>query len=216
MPVRNANSTHFSCLRNLLNSTHPGHGLHSLRAKHAFVWHALPQTPPKRRLERANLPRVFSLLKQRRMRWFGHGIRIDDERILKKLLFGKLPMGIWPTAKSKLRYKEFFKRELKALQINTWVTKTSDRNDSLQTGRDPIKDSRNFTCLLLRRQMKQRRKERQFQRDTMNHIYTQCGKTATPALDCVASEDAVKSILTRAQFLKDSDVLREWHPKSWP
>ena len=44
-------------------------------------------------LEKAGIPSLYTLLKQRRMRWLGHVTRMKDSRIPKDLLYGELAIG---------------------------------------------------------------------------------------------------------------------------
>ena len=44
-------------------------------------------------LERAGIESLFSLLKLRRLRWLGHVRRMEDDRMPKDLLYGKLDSG---------------------------------------------------------------------------------------------------------------------------
>ena len=69
-------------------------------------------------LERAIILSMYTLLKQRRMRWLGHVIRMDDGRIPKDFLYGELAQGKRPTGRPQLRYKDVFKRDLKAMDID--------------------------------------------------------------------------------------------------
>ena len=80
-------------------------------------------------LERAQLPSMFAILKQRRMRWIGHVTRMDDGRIPKDLLYGELKKGTRPRGRPKLRFKDICKRDMKALHTNidTWETMTTNR-----------------------------------------------------------------------------------------
>ena len=48
-------------------------------------------------LEKAVIPSVYTLLKQRRMRCLGHVTRMKDGRIPKDLLYGELATGKRPT-----------------------------------------------------------------------------------------------------------------------
>ena len=48
-------------------------------------------------LEKAGIPSLYTLLKQRRMRWLGHVTRMKDGRIPKDLLYGELATGKRPT-----------------------------------------------------------------------------------------------------------------------
>ena len=69
-------------------------------------------------LERTGLSSIYTLLRQRRMRWLGHVHRMDDGRIPKDLLYGELREGVRSTGRTLLRYKDVCKRDLKALDIN--------------------------------------------------------------------------------------------------
>ena len=69
-------------------------------------------------LERAGIPNKYTLLKQRRMRWLRHVVRMDDGRIPKTLLHGELAQGKRPTGRLQLRYKDVCKRDLKAMDID--------------------------------------------------------------------------------------------------
>jgi hypothetical protein len=44
-------------------------------------------------LHRAQIPSLYTLLRQRRLRWLGHVHRMADGRILKDLLYGELSCG---------------------------------------------------------------------------------------------------------------------------
>ena len=69
-------------------------------------------------LERDEIPSMYTLLKQRRLRWLGHVVRMDDGRIPKDLLYGELAQAKRPTGRPQLRYKDVCKRDLKALGID--------------------------------------------------------------------------------------------------
>ena len=55
-------------------------------------------------LERAEIPSMYTLLKQRRLRWFGHGVRMDNGPLPKNFLYGELANGKRPTGRPQLRY----------------------------------------------------------------------------------------------------------------
>ena len=69
-------------------------------------------------LSRANLPTMFTLLRQRRLRWLGHVRRMDDGRIPKDLLYGELAAGKRKTGRPQLRFRDVCKRDIKALQMD--------------------------------------------------------------------------------------------------
>ena len=86
-------------------------------------------------LERAGIPTLYTILKERRMRWVGHVVRMEDSRIPKSLLYGELTLGKRPTGRPHLRYKDVCKRDLKAMSIDekTWEVAAQDRKIWKQT-----------------------------------------------------------------------------------
>ena len=70
-------------------------------------------------LERANLPSMYSLLKQRRLRWLGHVCRMEEGRIPKAILYDELAEVRRPAGRPQLRFKGICKRDLKSTNIDT-------------------------------------------------------------------------------------------------
>ena len=60
-------------------------------------------------LEREGIPNMFTLLKQRRMRWLDHVCRMEDGLIPKDLLYDELLTGKRPTGRPQLRYNDICK-----------------------------------------------------------------------------------------------------------
>ena len=54
-------------------------------------------------LYRAGLPTMYTLLRQRRLRWLGHVRRMEDGRIPKCILYGELALGRRTTGRPHLR-----------------------------------------------------------------------------------------------------------------
>ena len=81
-------------------------------------------------LEKAGIPSLYTLLKQRRMRLLGHVTRMKDGRIPKDLLYGELAIGKRPTGRPQLRFNDVCKRDLQALGIHTdsWAVTAIDRD----------------------------------------------------------------------------------------
>ena len=81
-------------------------------------------------LEIAGLPSIYTLLRQRRLRWLGHVHRMEDGRIPKDLLYGELEIGERARGRPLLRYRDVCKRDMKALDIDvaSWETTAADRD----------------------------------------------------------------------------------------
>ena len=96
-------------------------------------------------LSRANLPSIFTLLRQRRLRWLGHAYRMEDGRTPKDILYGELATGRRTKGRQQLRYKDVCKRDMKALDVNTdsWEDLAANRmmwrstlNQHLKSGKE--------------------------------------------------------------------------------
>ena len=144
------NAFHMRCLRRILNITWQD------RVTNISV------------LERADIFSMYSLLKQRRMRWLGHVVRMESGRIPKDLLYGELVLGSRPVGRPKLRYKDVCKRDLKALNIdiNMWETTACDRPAWRQTVKEEIQG-------LEKRQAQQSETKRQKRKATVTRPATQ-------------------------------------------
>ena len=108
---RRLNSFHMRCLRRILG----------------ISWE--DKIPNTEVLSRANLPSMFTLLRQRRLRWLGHVHRMEDGRIPKDLLYGELAAGKRNTGRPQLRFRDVCKRNMKALQMDPdhWEALAADR-----------------------------------------------------------------------------------------
>ena len=69
-------------------------------------------------LSRASLPSMYTLLRQRRLRWLGHVRRMEDGRIPKDILYGELTAGKRNTGRPKLRFKDVCKRDMKLCSVD--------------------------------------------------------------------------------------------------
>ena len=91
---------------------------------------------------------MFTLLRQRRLRWLGHVHRMEDGRIPKDLLYGELESGSRPVGRPKLRFKDVCKRDMlnTGLPTGNWETHAADRGEwrslcsrALQVGEKRLK-----------------------------------------------------------------------------
>ena len=90
---------------------------------------------------------MYTLIRQRRLRWLGHVRRMEDCRIPKDILYGELVLGRRTTGRPHLRYKDVCVRDMKDVVIDTmsWEGLASDRTkwrsalkQRLKTGEDKL------------------------------------------------------------------------------
>ena len=107
--------------------------MRSLRRILNITWQ--DKVPNNTVLERDGCISMFTLLKQRRMHWLSHVVRMDDVRTPKYLLYGELVQGKRPTGRPQLRFKDVCKRDLTALNIdqNDWEATAFKRSAWRQT-----------------------------------------------------------------------------------
>nr|VZI36555.1 unnamed protein product [Spirometra erinaceieuropaei] len=109
--ARRLNHFHLSCLRRILR----------------LNWQdRIPDTDV---LERTGMLSIYAILKQMQLRWSGHLVRMDDERLSKRLFYGDVATGSRRQGGPIRRYKDTLKSSLKLLQINptNWGELACDR-----------------------------------------------------------------------------------------
>ena len=116
--------TTYSDQEKRLNTFH----LRSLRRLLGISW--MDRIPNTVVLSRAGLPSMYTLLRQRRLRWLGHVRRMDDGRIPKDILYGELVAGKRGPGRPQLRFRDVCKRDMKALSMDTlcWEDLSADRS----------------------------------------------------------------------------------------
>lgn len=80
-------------------------------------------------LERARLSSIEARVRATQLRWTGHVMRMPEDRLPKKVLFGELTRGIRPVGRPKLRYKDTLKQScmLFGVDPNRIQEEASDR-----------------------------------------------------------------------------------------
>ncbi|BHF72041.1 hypothetical protein SprV_0401510400 [Sparganum proliferum] len=109
--ARRLNHFHLSCLRRILR----------------LNWQdRIPDTDV---LERTRILSIYTMLRQMQLRWSGHLVRMDDERLPKRLFYGDVATGSRRQGGQIRRYKDTLKSSLKRLQINptNWEELALDR-----------------------------------------------------------------------------------------
>nr|VZI26644.1 unnamed protein product [Spirometra erinaceieuropaei] len=115
--ARLLNYFHLSCLRRILR----------------LNWQdRIPDTDV---LERTGIPSIYAILRQIQLRWSGHLVRMDDERLPKRLFYGDVATGSRRQGGQIRRYKDTLKSSLKRLQINptNWEELALDRPTRMRT-----------------------------------------------------------------------------------
>nr|VZH95322.1 unnamed protein product [Spirometra erinaceieuropaei] len=99
--ARRLNHFHLSCLRRILR----------------LNWQdRIPDTDV---LERTGIPSIYAILRHMQLRWSGHLVRMDDERLPKRQFYGDVATGFRRQGGQIRRYKATLKSSFKRLQINT-------------------------------------------------------------------------------------------------
>ncbi|XP_067880018.1 uncharacterized protein [Heterodontus francisci] len=130
-------------------------------------------------LEAANIPSIYTLLSQRRLRWLGHVSRTEDGRIPNDTLYSELATGIRPTGRPCLRFKDGCKSDMKSCDIDhkSWQSVASDR----QSWRAAIKaglkcgETKRLSCWQEKRQ-KRKGRANCVTAPTTNFICSACGR----------------------------------------
>ena len=78
----------------------------------------MTHTPDTDVLEKANTISIEAHFHRHRLRWVGHVIRLDEDRIPKQLLYGELSFGFRPQHKPKKRFKDCDKDSLALCKID--------------------------------------------------------------------------------------------------
>nr|VZI33164.1 unnamed protein product [Spirometra erinaceieuropaei] len=109
--ARRLNHFHLSCLRRILR----------------LNWQ--DRIPDTEVLERTGILSIYSMLRQMQLRWSGHLVRMDDERLPKRLFYGDVATGSRRQGGQLRRYKDTLKSSLKRLHINptNWEELARDR-----------------------------------------------------------------------------------------
>ncbi|BHF65021.1 hypothetical protein SprV_0200803000 [Sparganum proliferum] len=70
-------------------------------------------------LERTEFLSIYTMRRQLQLRWSGHLVRMDDERLPKRLCYGDLAAGSSHQGGQIRRYKDTLKSSLKRLQLTS-------------------------------------------------------------------------------------------------
>ena len=155
------NSFHMRCLRRILG----------------ISWQ--DKIPNTEVLDKAGLPSMFTLLRQRRLRWLGHVRRMEDGRIPKDILYGQLAAGKRRTGRPQLRYSDACKRDMKALDINfrDWEDLAADRPKWRATLTTQLKSSeKRMSAAAVEKRALRKERRPPTSADTLNHRCDTCGK----------------------------------------
>ena len=105
---------------------------------------------------------MFSMLRQRRLRWLEHVFRMNKKRIPRNILYGQLAKGIRRKGRPFLRFKDACKRDLTSCQIDpeTWEQIALNRpawRHAVKSGMAAADERRN----VLAAEKRSRRKDRE-------------------------------------------------------
>ena len=108
---KSLNSFHLKCLRKILK----------------IRWQ--DKVPDTEVLHRADTTSIHTLISKNQLRWSGHVVRMDDNRLPKRIFYGELATGKRTTGGQYKRYKDTLKASLKNFNIDpdTWENLASIR-----------------------------------------------------------------------------------------
>ena len=109
--ARQMNFFHMRCLRKLLG----------------IRWQ--DKVPHTEVLQRANMESIHAFLKHFQLKWAGHVLRMPDERLPKRLLFGELVEDKRSLGGQRKQFKDTLKATLKHcnIDLDTWEEIAQDR-----------------------------------------------------------------------------------------
>ncbi|BHF63715.1 hypothetical protein SprV_0200670900 [Sparganum proliferum] len=111
--ARRLNHFHLSCLRRILRVN----------------WQdRIPDTDV---LERTGILSIYTMLRQMQLRWSGHLVRMDDERLPNRLFYGDVATGSRRQGGQIRRYKDTLKSSLKPNRIAAAKVKREDRKSQV-------------------------------------------------------------------------------------
>lgn len=130
-------------------------------------------------LSRTGLPTMYTLLRQRRLRWLGHVRRMEDGRLPKDIMYGELMTGKRNVGRPQLRYKDICKRDMTTLNFNTecWEQLADNRH----AWRSTVKQHLELGEEQILSQFEKQRAKRKIQRSThiqpdTSHLCSTCGR----------------------------------------
>ena len=89
----------------------------------------------------AQLPRLYTILSQRKMRLLGHLVRMDDHRLPKELIVSAPAGGRRAVGGQKLRWDNLISRNLRERGISdTWYYQVQDRTTWRSMRRTRLED----------------------------------------------------------------------------
>ena len=102
---------------------------------------------------------MFTMLRQRRLRWLGHVRRMNDDRIPKTLLYGELSAEKRNLGRPQLRYRDVRKRDMNELNIdkNKWEELATDRSNWRSYLQTTLKFGKKINALEKKRRLKKKK-----------------------------------------------------------
>ena len=131
--------------------------MRSLRKLLGISW--MSRTPNTVVLSRCGLTTMFTMLRQRRLRWLGHVRRMNDDRIPKTLLYGELSAEKRNLGRPQLRYRDVRKRDMNELNIdkNKWEELATDRSNWRSYLQTTLKFGKKINALEKKRRLKKKK-----------------------------------------------------------
>ena len=152
---------------------------------------------------------MYTLLKQRRLRWLGHVSRVEDSRITKDLRYGELATRKRSTRRTQLRLKGICQRDLKALATNTdtWEAFVCDRCAWTQKVREGLSSCEDALTQLAEEKRAGRKSQPQTDKPAPTFCCTQCGRDCHSRIGLCSHCRRCSRLLHQRRY---SIVPRDW------
>jgi len=130
------------------------------------------------------LPGIDTMLTKAQLRWSGHTVRMGEERLPKRPLYGELQEGKRSVGGQRKHYKDTLKVALNNFQIDPDTWEDAAANHSEWRSR-VVEGAAGYEEDRLTRAENKRRKHKTFSvssSSTQSHICTNCGKSFRAAI----------------------------------
>ena len=149
------------------------------------------KVPDIKVLEKTNSVSLENTIYRSQLRWIGHVVRMDDDRLPKQLLYGELAQGKRNAGGQKKRYRDQTLRILKTCQIDHKQLEelANNRTNWRSTVYKHLRQHEEDRISWLK-ERRQKRKESKITTSTTEHVCSECGRSCLSPIGLVSHQRA--------------------------